>query len=105
MAEVFAAPARYAQGPGVAATLGDEMTRLGLGGPVLVLAGASAVRQLGAIWEESLGRGGFAPAIHPFGGECSRREIAAVAAELDLDIISYPTIASTDAPTSAISVV
>ena len=32
MAEVFAAPARYAQGPGVAATLGDEMTRLGRGG-------------------------------------------------------------------------
>ena len=132
MAEIFAAPARYVQGPGVAATLGDEMTRLGLGGPVLILAGASAVRQLGAIWEQSLERAGFAPAIHPFGGECSRREIAAVAdvarrlsartivgagggkaidtaravaAELDLDIVSCPTIASTDAPTSAISVV
>ena len=132
MAEVFAAPSRYVQGPGVAATLGDEMTRLGLEGPVLILAGASAVRRLGAIWEESLGRAGFAPAIHPFGGECSRREISAVAdvarglaartivgagggkaidtaravaAELDLDIVSLPTIASTDAPTSAISVV
>jgi glycerol dehydrogenase len=132
MAEVFAAPSRYVQGPGVAATLGDEMTRLRLGGPVLILAGASAVRQLGAIWEQSLERAGFAPAIHPFGGECSRREIAAVvdvarrlaartivgagggkaidtaravAAELDLDIISLPTIASTDAPTSAISIV
>jgi len=132
MAEVFAAPSRYVQGPGVAATLGDEMTRLGLDGPVLILAGASAVRQLGAIWEESLGRAGFAPAIYPFGGECSRREIAAVAdaarglaartivgagggkaidtaravaAELDLDIVSLPTIASTDAPTSAISVI
>ena len=132
MAEIFAAPARYVQGPGVAATLGDEMTRLGLGGPVLILAGASAVRQLGAIWEQSLETAGFAPAIHFFGGECSRREIAAVAdvarhlsaqtivgagggkaidtaravaAELDLDIVSLPTIASTDAPTSAISVV
>ncbi len=132
MAEIFAAPARYVQGPGVAATLGNEMTLLGLGGPVLVLAGASAVRQLGAIWEQSLETAGFAPAIHPFGGECSRREIAAVAdvarrlsartivgagggkaidtaravaAELDLDIVSCPTIASTDAPTSAISVV
>ena len=79
MAEIFAAPARYVQGPGVAATLGNEMTLLGLGGPVLVLAGASAVRQLGAIWEQSLETAGFAPAIHPFGGECSRREIAAVA--------------------------
>ena len=132
MAEVFAAPSRYVQGPGVAATLGDEMTRLGLEGPVLVLAGASAIRRLGAIWEESLGRAGFAPAIHPFGGECSRREMAAVAdaarrlaartivgagggkaidtaravaAELDLAIVSLPTIASTDAPTSAISVI
>ena len=132
MAEVFAAPSRYVQGPGVAATLGDEMTRLGLEGPVLILAGASAIRRLGAIWEQSLGRAGFAPAIHPFGGECSRREIAAVAevarglaartivgagggkaidaaravaAELDLDIVSCPTIASTDAPTSAISVI
>ncbi len=132
MAEVFAAPSRYVQGPGVAATLGDEMTRLGLEGPVLILAGASAVRRLGAIWEQSLGPAGFAPTIHPFGGECSRREIAAVAdaarglaartivgagggkaidtaravaAELDLDIVSLPTIASTDAPTSAISVI
>lgn len=132
MAEVFAAPSRYVQGPGVAATLGDEMNRLGLEGPVLVLAGASAIRRLGAIWEQSLEAAGFAPAIHPFGGECSRREIAAVAdvarrlaartivgagggkaidtaravaAELDLDIVSLPTIASTDAPTSAISIV
>ena len=63
----------------MAATLGDEMTRFGLGGPVLVLAGASAIRRLGVIWEQSLERAGLAPAIHPFGGECSRREIGAVA--------------------------
>lgn len=132
MATVFAGPSRYVQGPGVAATLGDEITRLGLGGPVLVLAGASAIRQLGAIWERSLGAVGLAPAIHSFGGECSRREIAtvaaaarrlsaktivgagggkaidtarAVAAELAIEIVSCPTIASTDAPTSALSVI
>ncbi len=132
MAEVFAGPSRYVQGPGVAGALAAEITQLGLEGPVFVLAGASAIRQLGAIWEQSLKRAGFVPTIHPFGGECSRREIAAVAAvarrlsartivgagggkaidtaravaaELDLDIVSLPTIASTDAPTSALSVV
>lgn len=132
MATVFAGPSRYVQGAGVAATLGAEMARLGLAGPVLLVAGASAFRQRGGIWEKSLAAAGYLQAVHPFGGECSRREIAAaaaaaralsarvivgagggkaidaaraVAAELALEIVSCPTIASTDAPTSAISVI
>ncbi|RLS32103.1 MAG: glycerol dehydrogenase [Planctomycetota bacterium] len=132
MAQVFAGPSRYLQGAGVTGLLGSEIRRLGLEGPVLLIAGGSARRQLGASWERSLTAMGYAFAVHPFGGECSKREIAAgvaaaaglsartvlgagggkaidaaraVAAELALEVVSCPTIASTDAPTSAISIV
>lgn len=132
MLSVFSSPARYTQGRNATASLGAEMTGLGLEGPVLVVAGKSAAARLAATWKESLGAAGFAHVVHPFGGECSRAEIArvkaaavaagartivgagggkvidtarAAAADLGVAVVSCPTIASSDAPCSALSVI
>ena len=132
MLSVFSSPARYTQGRNATAALGAEMTGLGLEGPVLVVAGKSAAARLAATWKESLGAAGFAHVVHPFGGECSRAEIArvkaaavaagartivgagggkvidtarAAAADLGVAVVSCPTIASSDAPCSALSVI
>ena len=132
MPKVFASPSRYVQGPGVSSTLGTEMRGLALDGPVLVLAGRSAGRQLGPVWTDSLTAAGYLPSLAWFGGECCRREIDAgvsaaravgartivaagggkaidtgrsMASELGLDVVCCPTIASNDAPTSAVSIV
>lgn len=132
MLHVFASPCRYVQGSGATASLGAEMRGLGLSGPVLILAGRSAQAQLAPMWAASLGAEGMAFAVCAFGGECCQREIdlgvaaakqlgartivgagggkaldtaRAVAAALDLEVVNCPTIASTDAPTSALSVI
>lgn len=108
------------------------MSALGLEGPVLVIAGRSARRLLEATWRESLGDSGYAYSIFDFGGECSHAEIErgksaargagvkaivgagggklldaarAVAADLKLPVVNCPTIASSDAPCSALSVI
>ena len=108
------------------------MSTLGLEGPVLIMAGRSARRLLEAIWRETLGDSGFQYSIFDFGGECSRAEIErgkcaasdaaarvvvgagggklldtarAVAADLNLPVVNCPTIASSDAPCSALSVI
>jgi len=132
MLSIFASPSRYVQGRGATAALGAEMVGLGLGGPVLVVAGRSAESMLADAWAESFRRAGLAHVVHRFGGECSRAEIARVveaaratgartiagagggkavdtgrasAHELGLPFVSCPSLASSDAPCSAISVV
>ena len=132
MLSVFSSPSRYTQGPGATDSLGREMARLGLPGPVLIVAGRSAKKLLGAAWAASLPDAGFAYAIHDFGGECSHAEIGrivemarrsgaatlvgsgggkvldavrAAAAELSLPVVNCPTLASSDAPCSALSVI
>ena len=132
MLSVFAAPSRYVQGRGATASLGREMVGLGLEGPVLVVAGRSAESMLGATWAESFRQVGLAHVVHRFGGECSRAEIARVneaarsagaraivgagggkaidtgrasAHEIGVPFVSCPSLASSDAPCSAISVV
>ncbi len=132
MLSVFSSPARYTQGPGATASLGPEMLAIGLSGPVLVLAGRSASAKLTETWRQTFEDAGLDFAVQPFGGECSHAEIErvkeaaqqararvvvgagggkvldaarAVAADLDLPIVNCPTVASSDAPCSALSVI
>ncbi len=132
MLSVFCSPCRYTQGRRATEQLGAEMARLGLPGPVLIVAGRSARRLLADVWRLTLGDSGYAYAVHDFGGECSQAEIdriaaaareqgaativgagggkvldaaRAVAAELHLPVANCPTVASSDAPCSALSVI
>jgi glycerol dehydrogenase len=132
MLSVFCSPTRYTQGKNATAALGREMVALGLDGPVLVLAGHSAARLLAATWEQSFPEAGLGHAVQAFGGECSPAEIErvkaaarrhgartvvgagggkvldtarAVAADLGLPVVNCPTVASSDAPCSALSVI
>lgn len=132
MLAVFSCPARYTQGRGATTSLGSEMARLGLDGPALLVAGSSAVKLLSDIWRSAFGDCGIAYSVHPFGGECSLEEIErvkdaararrarvivgagggkvldtarAAASDLNLPVVNCPTVASSDAPCSALSVV
>jgi len=132
MLQIFCAPSRYTQGRNATAHLGEEIVNLGLGGPALLIAGRSAVSLLSGIWATSLGEAGIAYSVFAFGGECSASEIGrgkaaaeatgarliigagggkvldtarAVASDLNLPVVNCPTIASSDAPCSALSVV
>ncbi len=132
MLSVFSSPGRYTQGRNATAALGQEMTRIGLAGPALIVAGQSAARLLSDTWAQTLGAAGIAYAVHPFGGECSTAEVDEVVAAarrmqarvivgagggkvldtaraaadaLDLPVVNCPTVASTDAPCSALSVI
>ena len=132
MLSVFCSPGRYTQGRNATAALGQEMAALGLREPALVVAGRSAIRLLEATWQRTFHEAEIVHAIHPFGGECSVAEIErakavaqrhragvivgagggkvldtarAVAADLGLPVVNCPTVASSDAPCSALSVI
>lgn len=132
MLAVFCSPSRYTQGKNATAVLGAEMAGLGLSGPVLIVAGRSPIRLLMDTWKRTFAEAGLAYAVHPFGGECSLAEIErikqvarqhksrvvvgagggkvldaarAAAADLDLPAVNCPTVASSDAPCSALSVI
>jgi glycerol dehydrogenase len=132
MLSVFSAPSHYVQGKNATAALGQEMKRIGLEGSALIVAGKSAIRLLAEVWQKHLSEYGFAHAVHEFGGECSYVEIErikdsaranksriiigagggkvldaarAAADDLNLPIVNCPTIASSDAPCSALSVI
>lgn len=132
MISVFCSPCRYTQGRDATESLGSEMAKLGLPGPVLIAAGRSAIRLLSETWKRSLGDSGFQYGLHTFGGECSHAEVArivdaarqlkaqtivgsgggkvldaarAAAADLNLPVVNCPTVASSDAPCSALSVI
>ena len=129
---VFAAPGRYVQGPGATHDLAAELERLGLRGPILFVAGGHAIEQLSPIWNETLPARDLQPIIERFAGKCTNAEIdrlteigranevvAVVSAgggkasdagrgaadALGLPTIQTPTLASTDAPCSALSVI
>ena len=131
MLSVFCSPSRYTQGKNATASLGSELLGLGLRGPALLVAGRSAVRLLADTWQQTFREADVRHAVHPFGGECSLAEIErvkaaarqrrarvivgagggkvldtarAAAADLDLPVVSCPTVASSDAPCSALSV-
>ena len=107
------------------------MLRIGLRGPATILAGRSAARKLADTWRDVLGEADITYHVQPFGGECSHQEIEdvkavarqgaagviigagggkvldtarAVAADLELPVVNCPTVASSDAPCSALSV-
>lgn len=131
MISVFSSPSRYTQGPDATKSLGLEMDRIGLSGPAIVLAGKSAAAKLASTWRQTFGDAGIDFSVRPFGGECSHQEIEdvkeaardsgaqvivgagggkvldtarAVAADLRLAVVNCPTVASSDAPCSALSV-
>lgn len=132
MFSVFSSPSRYTQGIDATGVLGREMAGLGIQGPALVVAGKSARAHLSGTWEQAFTEAGCRYAVHGFGGECSLAEIGRIrqaaetlgarvivgagggkaldaarasAAELALPFVSCPTLASTDAPCSAVSVI
>src|SRR6266851_3764779 len=132
MLSVFCSPCRYTQGRNATESLGKEMSALGLPGPVLIVAGKSARRLLETTWRQTLGDSGYTYAVHDFGGECSLAEIDRIvgaarlhqaatvvgagggkvldaargaAASLGLPAVNCPTVASSDAPCSALSVI
>ena len=122
-------PGRYVQGQGALAELSDEVSRLG--STVLIVVGGTAHKTIVPAylpdWSEQ-----FDIQVEPFSGECSDREIErlsrtakdqscdvivgmgggkaidtakAVAHAAGAATVIVPTIASTDAPTSAVSVI
>lgn len=132
MHRVFCAPLRYVQGDGVTERLAVEMAVLGISGPVLMVGGRSAVTTLVPVWAAAMATAGWQHHVRTFGGECTAAEIDALvtearsrgaraivgagggkcldasraaAAAVGLPFVSCPTVASTDAPTSALSVV
>lgn len=132
MLSVFCAPSRYVQGRDATLDLGHQMTHLGLSGPALVVATPRVVRLLGESWQSAFAQADMAYQVHDFGGECSQDQIdaglaaarsagagvivgagggkaldtaRAVASELSLPVVNCPTLASSDAPCSALSVV
>jgi glycerol dehydrogenase len=130
--KVFCAPTRYTQGPNATEQLGAELNTLGLAGPALIVAGSSAVRLLSDFWARTFAAASMKYQVLPFAGECTAAEIRrggqaardlqarvvigagggkvldtvrAIAADLALPVVNCPTIASSDAPCSALSVV
>jgi glycerol dehydrogenase len=132
MLQVFCSPTRYTQGPHATHELGPEMRNLGLGGSALIVAGRSAIRMLSEAWAKTFVGTGMHYQVFPFAGECTSAEIRrggqaardtlakviigagggkvldtarAIASDLSLPVVNCPTIASSDAPCSALSVV
>jgi glycerol dehydrogenase len=129
---VFCSPGRYTQGRGATAALGREMAGLGLEGPALLIAGKTVIGRLADTWKLSFDEVGTRHVVHCFSGECSPAEIEnvkstarqcgarsivgagggkvldtarAAAADLGLPVVNCPTVASSDAPCSALSVI
>jgi len=132
MFSIFSSPSRYTQGVNATRILGREMTGMGIEGPAFIVAGRSAITQLSDTWKQTLEEVDCRYGIHRFGGECTSAEILrirhagevlgakviigagggkaldaarAAAAELKLPFVSCPSIASTDAPCSALSII
>jgi glycerol dehydrogenase len=129
LSRVLASPSKYIQGAGEILRIPDRISHLG--GPVLFVLGRFAADHLKGGIEESFRGSGTLPVFEQFGGECTRKEIDRLRAicrknrctvavgigggkALDtakgvayyekIPVVCVPTIASTDAPTSAIAV-
>lgn len=129
MAKIFISPAKYIQGAGELNRLGSYAKEYGT--KSLILLSQNGYRRFGKIIEESFADTECTCQFEYFNGECSKTEIhrlqeivqrdgcdliigvgggkifdtaKAVAYYLDLPVFICPTIASTDAPCSALSV-
>ncbi len=123
---IFGAPSRYIQGPGALERLGEIAAAFGPS--PLVVADAFILDSMGAGIEAILRGAGLTPMMRAFSGEITyaaidrlaetldaiRPDVAigigggksldaakALARKLDLDVVTVPTIASNDSPTSA----
>ena len=130
MARVFISPSKYVQGAGELDRLG-EYTKV-YGKKALVIISAGGKKRFGERVEASLAAADVECAFDEFNGECSQAEIdrlvevlkgagsdvvlgvgggkifdtaKAVAAAVDVPVVVVPTIAATDAPCSALSVI
>jgi len=129
-AQTMVGPRRYVQGRGVIGTIGKHLAPLG--DSIMMLAAPSAWELAGATVRDSCAAAGITLWHERFGGECTAAEIERVATAIRSSGVSaiagfgggkaldtakaaghlagvgwasVPTIASTDAPTSALSVV
>lgn len=132
MPVIFCSPLRYTQGPGATRLLGKEMKTLGLEGPVLIIAGSHAHASLEDAWKKTFEEVGFAYEVMLFGGESTIKEIdageergkklkarcvvgagggkvldtsRAVASRLGVPAVNCPSVATSDAPCSALSII
>jgi glycerol dehydrogenase len=130
MMKAFISPGRYVQGSGITDRLAEFVSPFGKR-PVF-LRDKIVARLVGARVESNLNNSGLTPVVVEFAGESSRREIARVgdiarrnaadivigvgggktldtakgaANDLNIPVVIVPTTASTDAPTSALSVI
>ena len=130
MARIFISPSKYVQGPGELARLGSYVKAYGA--HALVVISEGGLRRSGDVISTSLSEAGVACTYDNFNGECSQAEIdrlvevyraagtdvvvgvgggkifdtaKAVAAAVDAPVVIVPTIAATDAPCSALSVI
>ncbi|MDD1730332.1 MAG: glycerol dehydrogenase, partial [Methanospirillum sp.] len=130
MSKIFASPGKYIQGSGELSRIKEHISRLD--GPFLFVMGGFAFLNLKSIIEESFRESGQTLVFERFSGECTYKEIdrlrevykthgcmvtVGIGGGKALDtakgvayyerspVITIPTIASTDSPTSAISVV
>ena len=130
MSRMFLAPSRYVQGAGAIAEIGVHAA--GMGAKALFTGGKTALEVCGSTVEASLKDNKVACHKTVFNGECSDKEInrlvslakangadlviaagggkvidtgKAVAHEIKIPVIIVPTIAATDAPCSALSVI
>ncbi len=130
MARVFISPSKYLQGPSELDRLG-EYTKA-YGSKALVIISAGGLKRFGERVTASFEAAGVELAYDNFNGECTQAEIdrlakvvkdnaadvvvglgggkifdtaKAVAAAVDLPVVIVPTIAATDAPCSALSVI
>ncbi len=127
---VFISPKKYIQGAGILSTIGEEVAKIG--SKPLVLSDENVWNITGENIEKSLQDASLDFHYEPFSGESSNNEIErlanvgqdnsvdvvigvgggktidtakAVSDSINLPVIVVPTTASTDAPTSALSVI
>lgn len=130
MARIFISPSKYVQGPGELKALGEYVSAYGK--HALVIISAGGIKRFGQTLEASFGAANLSFTYDNFNGECSQDEIdrliavyqangtdvvvgvgggkifdtaKAVASNVDAPVVIVPTIAATDAPCSALSVI